>query len=162
MLLIREFVDSDAPPVLGLARSLQAHEAPLFERMKPPEDIGPWYLDALLRECREKAGALLVAQEDDGPIIAYATVLIDTSSSIAEMDHRYARVGDLVVSAHVRGRGIARALIAECERRAFAAGVDELRLEVLAANQQARAAYASLGFEDLQVIVRKKVLAHLL
>jgi ribosomal protein S18 acetylase RimI-like enzyme len=154
MILVRDFREMDGPAVLNLARELQAHEATLFERMKPPEQIGPWYLGRLLRDCSEKQGALIVA-DDNGTVIGYATVLIEAPAAITETDYRYARVGDLIVNAQARGRGIGGALLAECERRARAAGVDELRLDVLAANQQARDTYATLGFEELHVTVRK-------
>jgi GNAT superfamily N-acetyltransferase len=157
MFHVRAFDEADADAVLLLARALQAHEAALFERMKPPDQIGRSYLDALLRDCTEKQGALIVAEDDDGALVGYATVLIDVSDSIEETDYRYARVGDLIVGERVRGRGVGGALLAECERRAREAGVDELRLDVLAANRQAREAYAALGFEDLHVTVRRKL-----
>jgi ribosomal protein S18 acetylase RimI-like enzyme len=157
MLRIREFKEADAPAVLRLARALQAYEARLFERMKPPEEIGLWYLDALLRGCREKHGALVVAEDEAGQVVGYATVLFAGPDSMAETEHRHGRVGDLIVSEEARRRGVGGALLAECERRARAAGVDELRLDVLAANRQARGAYASLGFEDLHVTMRKKL-----
>jgi GNAT superfamily N-acetyltransferase len=157
MLLIREFNEADAPAVLDLAHALQAHEANLFERMKPPEQIGRWYLDALLRECVEKQGAMVVAEDGGGSVIGSATLLIEVQDAITETDYRYGRVGDLVVREEARGRGVGRALLAECERRARGAGVDELRLDVLAANRQARAVYATLGLEDLEVTVRKRL-----
>jgi GNAT superfamily N-acetyltransferase len=160
MVLVRAFKDTDAHAVLNLARALQAHEAALFERMKPPDRIGRWYLDALLRDCAEKQGALIVAEDDDGEIVGYATVLICVSDSVTEVDYRYARVGDLIVSELARGRGVGRALLADCERRAREAGVDELRLNVLAANRQARDAYAALGLEDLHVTLRKRLLRY--
>jgi GNAT superfamily N-acetyltransferase len=152
---IREFCESDAPAILRLARALQAHEAALFERMKPPETIGAWYLDALLRECAEKSGAVLVAQDESGAVIGYATLLVESTSSITEADYCYARIGDFVVDEQARRRGVGGSLLIECERRARVAGVNELRVDVLAANRQARHVYDTRGFEDVYVTMRK-------
>jgi hypothetical protein len=39
---IRPYMEADQSQVLELARELQAHEVPLFDRMKPAADIGLW------------------------------------------------------------------------------------------------------------------------
>jgi ribosomal protein S18 acetylase RimI-like enzyme len=154
---IRELADADAPAILALARTLQARELSLYERMKPPEAIGDWYVDAIVQDCREKKGAVLVAEDATGTVVGYASVFVDVPTSIAESDYEYACIGDLVVAPEARGQGVGRALVNECERRARAAGVGELRLDVLARNTQARAVYATLGFEDHEITVRKKI-----
>jgi ribosomal protein S18 acetylase RimI-like enzyme len=60
-------------------------------------------------------------------------------------------VHDLAVIPPQRGKGIGRALLGECERRAVRAGCCKLTLEVQDNNARARGLYASFGFEDFAV-----------
>jgi len=61
-LVIREYAPADRAGVIALARQLQAKEASLYDRMKPPETIDGWYLDFLLDACRKAKGTLFVAE----------------------------------------------------------------------------------------------------
>jgi GNAT superfamily N-acetyltransferase len=60
-------------------------------------------------------------------------------------------VHDLAVVPRYRGKGVGRALLAECERRATREGCCKLTLEVQDNNARARGLYASFGFEDFAV-----------
>jgi GNAT superfamily N-acetyltransferase len=60
-------------------------------------------------------------------------------------------VHDLAVTPKYRGRGIGRALLGECERRALRDGCCKLTLEVQDDNARARALYKSFGFEEFVV-----------
>jgi GNAT superfamily N-acetyltransferase len=60
-------------------------------------------------------------------------------------------VHDLAVIPKYRGRGVGRALLGECERRAVRAGCCKLTLEVQDDNVRARALYESFGFKDFVV-----------
>ncbi|MGE3875221.1 MAG: hypothetical protein AB7F74_19885 [Parvibaculaceae bacterium] len=46
-------------------------------------------------------------------------------------------------------------LLDDCERRARAAGRDDLRITVLAGNEGAHALYRAFGFDDLLIDMRK-------
>jgi ribosomal protein S18 acetylase RimI-like enzyme len=59
-----------------------------------------------------------------------------------------ARIDSLGVARRARGRGLARRLVARCERAARAAGGARLRLEVRASNRAARALYAGFGYAE--------------
>jgi GNAT superfamily N-acetyltransferase len=156
-LSIRPFEVRDGDAVLALARELQAHEFPLFDRLKPPDAIGTRYLNHLRHECAQKQGTLLVA-EADGRICGYATVLTHVvADDVEEVDYVFAQIGDLAVTEPDRGRGVGTALLAECERLAKQAGRDELRIGVLAGNHGARHAYDRFGFSDFAVGMRKKI-----
>ena len=72
-----------------------------------------------------------------------------------EVAYTYAYVGDLVVAETARGRGIGQRLLDECERRARAAGRDEMRVSVLARNEGAHQVYRRFGFDDLLIDMRK-------
>jgi ribosomal protein S18 acetylase RimI-like enzyme len=155
---IRPYATADEVQILALVRELQAYEAALYERMKPASDIDRWYLDLIKRFCLEQDGEIIVA-EDQGNCVGYATIFTKMTEDGTgdEMAYDYAAIGDLVVSASARGRGIGAKLLEECERRARAAGRDELRIEVLALNEQAHRLYLKSGFGDLSVKLRKKL-----
>jgi GNAT superfamily N-acetyltransferase len=149
-IVIRPYEPRDESEVVELVRQLQRHEGLLYDRMSPPEDIGAWYVASILRETREAAGEVLVALHG-GAVAGYATLLARVSSEDErdEMVFTYAYIGDLVVEVQSRGKGIGRALLAECERRARQAGRKWLRITVLAANHSAHGAYERFGFTDL-------------
>jgi GNAT superfamily N-acetyltransferase len=156
MIEIRPYRDADADALLPLLRSLQAHEAPLFDRMKPAEAMGSWYLDLLKKQCREDAGTILVADEDH-VLLGYATILTNVieDGTGDEIAYSYAYVGDLVVEKAARGRGIGKLLLDECERYAREAGRDEMRISVLTKNERAHQVYRRFGFDDLLIDMRK-------
>ena len=59
---IRRYRDGDEAQVVELARELQAFESPLYMWGKPPEDIGPWYLEETKKWCAKNDGVILVAE----------------------------------------------------------------------------------------------------
>ena len=59
---IRDYQPADRSGVVALARELQAAEAVLYDRSKPPEEIGDWYLDMLLKDCTEHGGKIIIAR----------------------------------------------------------------------------------------------------
>lgn len=139
-----------------MLRDLQLHERQYYDRTRPPEDMGAWYIALLQREVAESAGHLLVA-ERDGRIAGYASLFAVVSSEEHkdEIPHTYALVGDLGVLAPLRGQGIGEALMLECERLARAAGQKWLRLGVLARNEAARRFYARAGFAEVLLTLEK-------
>jgi ribosomal protein S18 acetylase RimI-like enzyme len=153
---IREYRETDRDQVIALARELQAHEIPHYDRMKPADQIGSWYVDHLIAGVGKHKGSFLVAETDAG-LAGYATLFAEVSSEdeADEVLHTYAYVGDLVVSRASRGKGIGHALIAECEALARTAGQKHLRLTVLAENAIARRFYRASGFKDQFVYLEK-------
>lgn len=156
---IRVYREADSGAIIELARQLQSHELQYFDRLKPAEAIGRWYLDGLLTEVHKHNGTFLVA-EHDNECVGYATVLLGLTSADdpEEVLYSYAHIGDLAVASQHRGKGIGRALMVECERLARAAGESWLRLAVLAGNHSARQFYAGLGMQEMLVRLEKKLL----
>jgi len=159
MIDIRPYDPAASGPLLDLVRELQDYEATLYELMKPASEIGPWYLELLEEYCRKDDGTILVAWEA-AQAVGYATIFVKVveDGSGDEVPHTYAYVGDLVVAASARGRGIARQLLDECEKHARRAGRNEMRITVLARNNRARDVYGAFGFEDLHVDMRKRLI----
>lgn len=156
MVKIRQYDESDAAAMIALIRELQAGEVELFDRMKPVADMDQWYVDLLKKKCAEEEGVILIAEEAGKPL-GYAVILTRSveDGSGDEIAYDYAYVIDLVVLAQARRRGIGRMLLEECERRARAAGRDDLRITVLARNEGAHALYRAFGFDDLLIDMRK-------
>ena len=154
---IRAYDERDRDVVIDLARELQANEVPLFDRMKPADAIGAWYVEHLKAECAQHGGTILIAEES-GVAVGYATILTEMVADAADEErYVFAHVGDLSVTATRRGTGIGTALLAACERIAREAGRDELRIDVLSGNVRARRVYEQCGFGALLVTMRKKI-----
>jgi ribosomal protein S18 acetylase RimI-like enzyme len=155
---IREYQDSDEAQVVMLVRELQAYESAIYDRMKPVDEIGPWYVDNLKADVAKYNGAFLVADEGR-KLLGYASLLTEVTSADDpdEILYSYAYVGDLAVTTSHRGQGIGRALIEECETIARAAGQKWLRVGVLAANTSAREFYSRLGLEEKLLTLEKKL-----
>jgi len=155
---IREYRGSDEAQVVALVRELQAHESAIYDRMKPVDQIGPWYVDKLKADVAKYKGMFLVADEGK-KLLGYASLLTEVTSADDpdEILYSYAYVGDLAVTMSHRGRGVGRALIEECEKIARAAGQKWLRLGVLAANQSAREFYGRMGLEEKILTLEKKL-----
>lgn len=153
---IREFRDGDMSGVVAIARELQTHESLIYDRLVPPEEIGAWYVERLRADVTKASGVILVAEVRD-LIAGYATLLTELSSAHErdEVPYTYSHIGDLAVAKSHRDRGIGRALVGECERRAKAAGQKWLRLDVLAPNASARRFYRQLGYCELSLTLEK-------
>ena len=155
---IRDYAPHDRPALLALIRELQVAEAEVYDRMKPPDAIGDWYVDSLLDSCRRQRGRILVATENGAPV-GYAVILTEVSSAGAldEVDYTYAHVQDLAVTAAARGRGIGALLLARCEEIARDAGARWLRISVLAGNAGAERVYRRSGFTPLILKMEKRL-----
>jgi ribosomal protein S18 acetylase RimI-like enzyme len=152
---VRDFVPSDAEAIIALMRELQDHEAQFYDRLKPTSEIGHWYIIHLQEETAKHDGALLVAVTGDA-IAGFASFLTRCEANgPEEIAYTHAHIGDLVVGAKFRRIGVGLALTTACEERAKAAGQKWLRLSVLAKNAEARAFYASSGFNELLIKLEK-------
>lgn len=144
--MIRQYGVGDAPAVRACIAELQERERRIDARLRPGAVMAAAHLDAMLDNCRRYAGMILVAEEE-GAVVGFATVLTHVPyAGLDDPPGDYAIVSDLAVLAPFRRRGIGRALLAESERRAVAAGAPELRIAVLAGNDEAHTLYRSAGF----------------
>ncbi len=158
MIDIRPFSEADSEAFISLARELQGFETQLYDLMKPADEIGAWYLDLVKEYSRKDDGTILMAWED-GRAVGYASIFtaMVEDGKRDEIAYTYAHIGDLVVTARARGRGIARQLLDACEDYARRAGRTELRIKVLADNKRAHDVYREFGFDDLHIDLRKKL-----
>jgi ribosomal protein S18 acetylase RimI-like enzyme len=92
----------------------------------------------------DKDGIQLIARNEDGEPLGFATVYWTWQTLSAG---RAAVMNDLFVTVPARGRGIGRALIEECRRRAGERGVTELVWETAPDNEASQRLYDSIGAE---------------
>jgi GNAT superfamily N-acetyltransferase len=92
-------------------------------------------------------GLFLVAYLDDRPVACGGWRLANAAEpTYVDGDVEIKR---MFVAAEARGRGFARAVLAELERTAFAAGGRRIVLETGHAQPEALALYASCGYTDI-------------
>lgn len=153
---IRDYVAADEAAVVDLVRELQRFEEHLFDRLVPAADIGPWYVERLLKDCAECKGRIRVATKAS-VVVGYATILTDVlvDDERDEIVYSHAYLADLCVAAAARGSGTGRALIADCEAIARAAGAKWMRISSRAGNARAREIYLAAGFQEQLVTFEK-------
>jgi len=93
-----------------------------------------------------------ILAEIDGNVVGFASLRL--LNYLGE-DEPYAEISELFVSASYRRLGIARALMAELEARARAAGASSLAVLTAADNDPAKALYQAMGFEEFSIALQK-------
>ena len=87
-------------------------------------------------------GVQLIARDDDGGAVGFATIFWTWSTLTAE---RLGVMNDLFVSEDARGGGVADALIAACAERCRERGATDLAWQTAHTNERARAVYERVG-----------------
>jgi GNAT superfamily N-acetyltransferase len=134
--VITTVTDADLPELLPLMRGYCD-----FYEVDPSDD-------ALLAMSRkliadpELEGLQLIARDDDGRSVGFATIFWTWSTLSAS---RLAVMNDLFVTADARGGGHADALIEECLERCRARGATELAWQTAYTNLRAQAVYDRVG-----------------
>lgn len=141
---IRKASALDIDTILELNRQIgQIHHQHCPEVFCPPS---PEERDFLLGAIGSE-GRLFCVAEQDGMVVGFLTARIDINETVPFLTRQpICRIGSVVVDEQSRSRGIGRALIAHCERWARARDASQIRLEVMAFNERAKALYVSLGF----------------
>ena len=98
----------------------------------------PWSRGMFIEDFPRDFSDILVAAGTDDEVLGYAVCW-----TIAGEAHLL----NIAVHPERRGKGIGRALVTECIRRAARAGASLIYLEVRAGNDAAQRLYRSLGFE---------------
>lgn len=155
-LKIRDFKDSDTSQFLEVVRHLQAYELAIYDRMKPVEAIGDWYIKELQEQCEREKGFILVAELDE-KIVGFATIFtaMPQEGEFDELDFTYGFISHISVNPEARGAGAGKQLMVACEAKAKDAGCQWLRVPALGQNKQARAIYEHLGFQEQYVVLEK-------
>ncbi|HEY7401725.1 MAG TPA: GNAT family N-acetyltransferase [Actinomycetota bacterium] len=126
--------------------------ADAYREFVRPEDSGDWdrYL-ARIADVRERAGrTTIVVAVEDGRVLGSGTLELTGRTEADEddpvpPDESHLRM--LGVDPSARGRGIARAIMAECVRLSLEAGKTLMTLNTTKRMTAAMRMYESLGFE---------------
>ena len=95
-------------------------------------------------DSRVRQGRLLIARFE-GELVGLSTISPD--GFILDAPTQVWEIADVWVEPHARRRGIATALVRECEHECRIRGADEVRLTVYALNDVALGLYQSLGYD---------------
>ncbi|MBF8449167.1 GNAT family N-acetyltransferase [Aeromonas dhakensis] len=144
---IRKAREQDIDAILELNRQIgEIHFAQAPQVFCPPSpEERAFLLAAIAAE-----GRLFCVAEQEGAVAGFLTARIDINETIPFLSKEpICRIGTLVVDEGQRSRGIGKALIAHCDEWGKAQGASQLRLEVMAFNERAKALYERLGFKML-------------
>ena len=143
---VREATDQDVEALLRMF--VEAHQ-PHLEAMphvfKGMDDIAS--IRGFLLDLIERADSgVFVAELDGNPVGCLWMTEQQTPEWTILVPRRYAMIGNVVVGAQVRRRGIGRALLDQAHRWATDRGIDEVELNVYEFNTGAIALYERLGY----------------
>ncbi|HEX7941653.1 MAG TPA: GNAT family N-acetyltransferase [Gemmatimonadaceae bacterium] len=118
-----------------------------YARVRTP---GAWAAleEALKRSLADDTGVTRIVAELDGRVVGSVALYDPGAAQYTGLDSAVAwpEVRLVAVDPAVRGRGVARALVLECVRRARAAGAPTLGLHTSQSMHTARRLYERLGF----------------
>lgn len=137
--------------------ALQDFERSVEPRLPEGAAVAARYVDAMVQRCMAFRGAIFLA-ERKGEVAGFCCVLARvTDSALADGQRTYASLGELFVYPAFRGQGAARALMSVAQAFARDGGSAALRVQVLAANEGARATYEQLGFRPRLLELEKSL-----
>ena len=121
---------------------LLADYCAFYESAPPPDQLAA--LSRALLDDPEHEGMQLMARDDDGAAIGFATIYWTWSTTRA---FRLAVMNDLYVAESARGAGAGRSLIEACAERARARGCGALEWQTAPGNETAQRLYDTTGAE---------------
>jgi GNAT superfamily N-acetyltransferase len=136
--VIATVIEADLPDLLPLLRGYCD-----FYEADPPDDALLVLSRALIAD-PEREGVQLIARDEDGTAVGFATIFWTWSTLSAS---RLGVMNDLFVSDRARGGGVADALIAACAERCRERGATSLQWQTAHTNERARAVYERVGAE---------------
>lgn len=142
-LILRDARDDEHDTVRALTEAAYAEYEPSMG------DHWEDYRNGVVNRLNARVAEYIVAERDDalvGSVLLYPAGSIAISPDGSTLHFAEPEVGLLSVPPHLRGQGIARALMQECARRAHAAGADILALHTMGMMTAAMALYKRLGF----------------
>ena len=157
---IRPYRDGDLLPVRAMLNGLQEYECSIEPNRAHWADGGAAYADWMLEEAAQNSGAVLLAEAENGAAIGLLTCwraedATDMTVVPAARIHLY--VSELFVIEPWRGKGVAAALLAAAEAHARHVGIAQITIGSLGTNAGARRAYAKAGFEEYEILLRKRL-----
>lgn len=142
---IRRATDADHPALRRAIRALNAYEDPISHDRDMSEAAADACLAQLLRRIAD-GGAAFVA-EAQGDVIGHLFCVIEDAPPYVRAEvRRLAVIADAFVVEAWRGRGVFRALLAEADAHARAAGCRRVLIGALSGNGRTERIYRAAGF----------------
>jgi ribosomal protein S18 acetylase RimI-like enzyme len=159
--VIRPENEEDREWILTALLGIQAHEHSLHNSRLPAEPrSAKRYLDILRKTLVENHGIILVALSNDRPVGLIIGHVVDEPWPVETADSTvYAYISDIFILPEHRGSGLANLLFqAVAEHfRALPLQLKRLRVNVLAGNGIACAAYEKAGFSPYEVMYERSL-----
>ena len=157
LLAIRDAEPRDHAAIVAAIAELQDYERRLSDTRLPGAEVAAAYFERLSAQAQAQ-GALLVA-ECEGAFAGFAVGWVEQDDEICETadSNRFGYVSDICVLEAFRGRRVSLALLAALEARLRRSGVTRLRLNFLAGNRSAQAAYERAGYAPYEVRYEKRI-----
>lgn len=157
---IREITQPDREAVLRLLQQLQEFETGLHpgRRSWDGDDAGA-YCDAVTARMKASGGKAFVA-EAGGEIVGLIMGWIEDDRDdlqVHDDEKRYGFIGEAIVAAAHRRRGVYDALADAMEQHLAAQGAKRVRTCTLGANRVMQAAAESRGYKSYEVIMEKEL-----
>ena len=154
---IRTAIPSDLKAVLSLLRELDEAHVALEPSLLRPFSDPPRPSDWLLTRFADPNEACFVAEVDER-VVGFVWSKAQSPPAIpAFIQEPLQIVGDVIVEASQRGRGIGRALVERALAWGRVRGLKQVQLTVFAENARAREFYEELGFRPLSVVLLKRL-----
>jgi ribosomal protein S18 acetylase RimI-like enzyme len=152
---IRPAVASDVDAVMGLLRELDESHVDLEPTLLRSFSAPPRPSDWLLTRFSDPQEACFVAVLDGG-VVGFVWSKSQNAPQIpAFIQEPLQIVGDLVVHAGARRRGIGRALLERALAWGRERGIQQVQLTVFARNEAANHFYEQMGFRKLSFVLLK-------
>lgn len=158
-MILRDANAADRETLWRFMASLQDFEAEYEPNRLPGSDMAEKHLDALLDWVDQHyAGGNVIAEIDSIPVGWAMFGVVTAHGFMVPEEHRLiGQLSDLWVEPDFRGRGIAKALIAEAEKRFREAGIRRMQIASISANTKAIDLYKSLGYAPYEVSLSKSL-----
>ena len=151
MTTVRPYDDEDQPAVMHLATRLTAGAAPWRDPERWRAVVLGWVAESITAQ--GSPGHALFVAEDGVRVVGFVALSTRTHFT-GDVD---AYIGELVVDRTVERQGVGRMLLRAAEDWARDLGFETLTLDTGARNIGARALYESVGFEDEDIRLSKRI-----
>ncbi len=126
-----------------------------YDRLARDRGYGAAAAARMIEQVEQHDGAIMIA-EGEGQIVGFAAGEIRRRPRQERLEivrYKNGVIAELYVSPSDRRKGVARLLVAELERFFKERGCGAIQVEVFAPNEAARAFYATLGFEERDLVL---------
>ena len=155
---IRPARPEDHPAILAFLVELQDFERPFYDGLRDGAESAEEYFSIVSRAVEDKNGKILIAEFEGRP--AGFTAFwreVDDDVLLSEDARPHCYVSDVYVRSAFRGQDFGRALLDAAEQYCHVQGLDRLRLNVIADNQNARKAYEAQGYRPVVLTLEKRL-----